>query len=374
MAKFNYTKWITENKYGKFDEEALGSETPIPLSQLDPELAKTAATSGGGTGSPDETQGNADATIAVGSLKPAQKEVIAAKALCFALGFLRDGTPDLEDMEAIISNDKYIMDGHHRWAARTLIDPTAEVGVAKIELPADELITVLNIYTKGVKKKEKGNPGVGAISSFKTDIPDLIDTVMAEGTGVLKYHKGPWPVLTAEEVNTSLGKVPGANGDAAKGAAKMKANANKLNTEIHPNAPSRVDMPVIDGDEIPDVLAKLKSGKIDFKPNYSDETKAKLGKAGLDEQEKELGNKELGDVEILMKNIDRINTQQELEQVIQKLMNHIASGKVTGGAMGLTKALGTGPASTIKKQFGIKESVDPRSSLYERIEKLIDKK
>ena len=54
-------------------------------------------------------------------------------------------------------------------------------------------------------------------------------------------------------------------------------------------------------------------------------------------------------------------------------MNHVASGKVTGGSMGLTKVLGTGPASTIKKQFGIKESVDPRSLLYKKIEKFINK-
>ena len=91
-------------------------------------------------------------------------------------------------------------------------------------------------------------------------------------------------------------------------------------------------------------------------------------KEGLGEQEKTLG-----DVEILMKNIDRINNQQELEQVIKKLMGHIASGKVTGGSLALSNALGTGPASTIKKQFGIKESIDPRASLYKRMEKLINK-
>ena len=91
-------------------------------------------------------------------------------------------------------------------------------------------------------------------------------------------------------------------------------------------------------------------------------------KEGLGEQEKTLG-----DVEILMKNIDRINNQQELEQVIKKLMGHIASGNVSGGSLALANALGTGPASTIKKQFGIKESIDPRSSLYEQLENHISK-
>jgi hypothetical protein len=312
MKRFNSSKWITENKHGKFNEEALGSDIPIGMADLDMDLAKTAATSGMGASSPDAVTGG-PTTVAVGSLSPAQKEVIAAKALCFALGFLRDGTPDLEDMGAIISNDDYIMDGHHRWAARTLISPSAPVKATKIDLPADELITVLNIYTKGVKNQSTGNPGVGAIASFKSDIPDLIDTVMAEGTGVLKYHKGPWPVLTAEEVNTSLGKVPGADGDAAKGAAKMKANANSLTTEIHPNAPSRINMPVIDADEIPKVLSKLKAGEIDFHPDYSDDTMAKM-KGGGEEEEKE----------------------EPIKQAAQ-------------------------------------ESLDPRASLYERLEKHINK-
>jgi hypothetical protein len=79
-----------------------------------------------------------------------------------------------------------------------------------------------------------------------------------------------------------------------------------------------------------------------------------------------------GDVEILLRNIDKINTQAEMTQVLQKIMNHIAAGKVTGGALSINQALGSGPASSIKKQFGIKE--DSRSSLYERIEKLINKK
>ena len=48
MAKFNYTKWITENKYGKFNEDTLGSENPLGLDDIPPELAKAAATKGSG--------------------------------------------------------------------------------------------------------------------------------------------------------------------------------------------------------------------------------------------------------------------------------------------------------------------------------------
>jgi len=182
-------------------------------------------------------------------------------------------------MEAIVSSDMYIMDGHHRWAARTLIEPGAKVMVAKVEMPADELITALNVYTKGVANIQTGNQGSGAIAAFKSSIPKLLDTVIAEGTIVLEYPKGPWPKLTAEEVKTSLGKVPGANGDFEKGKELMKANANKLKTEIHPNAPSRIDMPVIDAGKghLTKVINKLKTGAMDIKPGYSNAVKAKLG-------------------------------------------------------------------------------------------------
>ena len=261
------------------EEEVLGSDTPIGMSSLDMDLAKTAAKSGQGPGSPDVKSGTPSTTIAVGELRPAQKEVIAAKAVCFALGNLRDGTPPLNDMGAIISNDSpnpFIMDGHHRWAAQSLIDLGASVNVAQINLPADELITVLNIYTKGISGTPKGNSGHGAIANFKTDVPDVVATAMQSGTGVLKYHKGPWPILTAEEVEASLAKMPGANGDAAKGAEIMISNAQSLNTDIHPNAPSRINMPVIDASEIPDIIARLEAGTMDIHPSYSDATKAKM--------------------------------------------------------------------------------------------------
>ena len=313
MKKFDSAKWITENKYGKFDEEVLGSDTPIGMSSLDTDLAKTAADKGGGSGSPDAVDATLKNAVTVGALSPAQKEVIAAKALCFALGFLRDGTPDLENMEAIVSSDMYIMDGHHRWAARTLINPGASVNVAKIEMPANELITALNVYTKAFVT-QTGNSGVGAISSFKTDIPDLVDQAMREGTSNFKYHKGPWPLLSAEEAQTSFGKVKNANGDPKKGAELMKANALKLKTEVHPDAPSRVDMPVIDAKkgDLAKVVAKLKAGAMDIRPDYSSAVQAKIG-----------GEK--------------------------------------------------APEKAPEKQAA-QESKDPRSSLYERLEKHINKK
>ena len=71
-------------------------------------------------------------------------------------------------------------------------------------------------------------------------------------------------------------------------------------------------------------------------------------------REDEQKQKTLGDVDIVLRNVDKINSQMELEQLLTKVMNHVAAGNVTGGALALTKVLGPG-ASFVRKKFGIKE-------------------
>jgi hypothetical protein len=319
MATFNYKKWVTENKYGKISEfkelvrsvikeEAFGSDKAIPLSQIPDAAAKAAVSAGTKDKSDNDDAANAgEASVAVGSLKPMQKEVIPEKALSFALGFADTGnTPPLDNMEAITSADGYIMDGHHRWAARTLLDPGASVTVSKVDMPADDVVTALNIYTKA--RGLKGNPGKGDVTQFAALIPKAIDAFVSQGTD-------QWPMKdkTPEEIKKIIADKVG-GGDFEKGKAKLIANASKLPTAIHPNAPSRVDMPVIDAEkgDLKKVLTKLKAGDIDFKEPYAQSTKFAMGKK---------------------------------EEPIQE-------------------------AKRLQK---LKESKDPRSSLYERIEKLINK-
>lgn len=249
----------------------LGTNKPAPLSKITPQLAQTAVVSGNKDNNPSDDKGNADpeAEPTVGSLKPMQKEVIPSKAVAFALGFLRDGQPDLEDMEAIVSSDNYIMDGHHRWAAMTLINPSAPVKVAKVELPAAQLVTALNLWTKA--KGRSGNPGKGDVTQFASSVPAVIDQFIMNGTD-------QWPNLGAEEVKASLGKVPGANGDPGEGKKIMIANAQKLPTQKHPDAPERVDMPVVKNkQEIDDVIKKLMAGEIDWNMPLSKDTQVAMG-------------------------------------------------------------------------------------------------
>jgi hypothetical protein len=260
-------------------EDVLGKSDPIKLSDIpNAQTAKRVYQAGqiDGDDTDDGAGTKTSTSVAVGKLKPMQNEVIPDKALAFALGYLRDGTPDLDDMEAIISNDMYIMDGHHRWAARTLIDPTAQVKVAAVDMPADDLVSALNVYSKAVGKQ--GNQGRGDVTKFASSIPSLLTQLRSEGNAGFD-SKGRWPNIDASEVDEILGKVPGANGDADKGEAIMIANAKKLPSQKHPKAPDRIDMPVIDANkgDLTKVLKMIANGEMDIKEPFASTTKSAFG-------------------------------------------------------------------------------------------------
>jgi hypothetical protein len=284
--------------------ELLGYDgKPMPLGKTDAELAT--AVSAAGSGSKDNNKEddkavvNKEATVTVSELSPAQKEVIPMKALAFALGYLDNKQPDLDEMQAIVSSDMYIMDGHHRWAAATLVDPNKKVKVAKIEMPANDLITALNIYTKGALKLS-GNEGVGDLAQWKELVKQEIEKAFEKGFSAeagnvkLPGGKGNWPMLegakTVEQIKELFGKVPGANGDAEKGKEIMIANSEKLKTTRLATAPERIDMPVIDAGLTPtgektndvtksqlyDVCNRIANGDMDLKEPYSKEVSTLL--------------------------------------------------------------------------------------------------
>jgi hypothetical protein len=172
------------------------------------------------------------------------------------------------------------MDGHHRWAARTLLNPGASVTVSKVDMPADDVVTALNIYTKA--KGLTGKPGKGDVKQFSTLIPGTIEEFIAKGT-----DQYPLNDKKPEEIKKIIADKIG-NGDFEKGKAILIANAKKLPTNLHPNAPERVEMPVINAKtgDLKAVLQKLNAGELDFKPPYSPEVSKDL-KGGAKVTEKE---------------------------------------------------------------------------------------
>lgn len=250
------------------EDGVLGSKKPIGLSKIDPKVADAAI--GGGHLDANKTDDVIDgkkAFIAVSKLKPAQKEIIKQKALSIAINLLLQGKWDNLDLGSIISNDSYIMDGHHRWAAISLIDPNAKIEGTVIDLPGGSLVTALNLITVGKLGITHGNKGMGDVATFTgTNFQPLIDDAIKNGLNK----------FSAEEVKTALGKVPGANGDYNKGKSIIMQNANKLPKQIMPDAPSRIEMPVINADKVNMVKTMLQKGAVDVEMPYSAKVKTNI--------------------------------------------------------------------------------------------------
>ena len=255
------------------DDTVLSTDKPIPLSQIAGKKDGADAVVGGGAedgDAGDDKVAGQKASIPVGNLKPAQTEIIKEKAFGMAIGMLMKGQWDGLDLGSIISKDNYIMDGHHRWAAVSLIDPKAKLQGTVIDLPGGPLVTALNLMTVGKLGITAGNKGKGNVAEFTGDkIGAVIDNALQNGV------KGEFPIKP-EQVKEALGKMPGANGDANKGKEIMMKNADALPKQIMPGAPARVDMPVIDGKKVAMVQKMLEKGLIDIKPPYSKDVKSNL--------------------------------------------------------------------------------------------------
>lgn len=261
MKRFDSAKWITENKHGKFNEETLGSENPIGLSDLPTDLAKTAASKGSGE-APDAQSVPGKVPYPAQDLNPSQKQIILVKAFNMALNSDTVGGeyPPGGDIGAIVSSDNFIMDGHHRWASALLIKPDASIIAQLIDMPAKDLITALNVYTKGELGITTGNEGQGAISEFTGENiqSQIID--VAEQTGKSPDSPdGKAPGYAVEELKKRISTFGGGNYEA--GLAQLKQNASLVSgKEIKEWMPDRSDMPVIDKSKLPDVEAKFKAG------------------------------------------------------------------------------------------------------------------
>jgi hypothetical protein len=246
--------------------EVQKSSKPIPLSKIDINVAKQAVTMGLKDGAiTDDTVTYKSASVAVKDLKAAQTEIIPDKAIQMALGMmLKQPVKIGGDLGSIISGDNYIMDGHHRWAATYLCDPNASVSGTKISLNGGLLVTALNLVTKG-KFGRDGNHGSGNIKDFTSKVIKPILLEYAE-----KGIGGKFPI-NADDVKSRLCNVPGANGDYLKGIEIMSSNADKLPKQIMPGAPARVDMPVINPEDVFQTASDIAKGKVDLTKPYINE-------------------------------------------------------------------------------------------------------
>ena len=259
--------------------ETLQKPDPVPLSKVDSNVAKLAVVSGQKDGSPkdDPIQANMNASGPVSDLKPTQSTLVSDKVLNFALAYLGGETwMDLSKMDAIVSGDKSIMDGHHRWAAALIVNPGMGVNYTLINLPLDKLISILNVYTKGALGKEKGNPDAGeTLAQAFANLESKIRNAFSNG---FQYGKSSYD---AQAVQARMAKMSGANGDPNKGMEQMVQNANAVASDAKMTRSAtniaRADMPVIDKEQVAKLVSDLKSGIVDVMQPYSREVLNAMG-------------------------------------------------------------------------------------------------
>ena len=285
-------KLILEN-FKKFEQQTLNEDAdpakfeferfPLKLSQVAPRAAKIRTQSG----EPQDDGMSQEDVISlskgsrpVGKLKPSQGSMNIDKALGMVIAML---DPDNKfsaggDLGAFISKDGYIMDGHHRWIATSMIDPSLQMGGIIVDFPAKELVAVLNSITKGLLGIMKGKKATGDFRQFQPEpLKKSLKKLAAEGN---KFN-------SAEKVVAMLEKFTGLKGDAAVEAAANKFSQNLSKITVAPPswAPNRPDMPVIDPDIKPGAIKlavqAMESGAVDVNPPYGDKKEIEKQKKAI---------------------------------------------------------------------------------------------
>jgi hypothetical protein len=253
---------LNEQEGGNF----FNPDIPLKLSDVDPEKAKKVATSGRKDGDEDDDDIKADhkpdGVASVKDLKPSQSSMNIKKAMAFVLNMLWDGNQELNpggDLGAMISKDRYIMDGHHRWIATSMIDPNLKVGGYLVQFPAKQLVAVLNTMTKGLYGEMTGKEGTGGFDQFKAE------PIKKQ---LMQYlNAGVWQ-MKPEDVTQVLQKFTesqeSGEGLVDLAVAKIVSNLKDISLAIPNWASKREDMPVIDGPNVSKAADSLNKGEVDW--------------------------------------------------------------------------------------------------------------
>jgi hypothetical protein len=257
---------------------------PTKLSQVDMDTAQRVAQAGDDDGqSEDDVIGVSKGTMPVSQLKPAQSTMKISNAMGMALAMLRGDMDAGGDLGGFISQDGHILDGHHRWVATAMVDPSKEVGGFVVDFPASQIIAVLNTITKGLLGITKGKEGSGSFAQFQEEpMRKQLQDFMQNGV------PGKFPVAP-EKIVAQVKQATGIDDPAQARDALVQRFAKNLagiKFQVPAGAPERVDMPVIDPGlkkgALQIAVNALTKGLIDVNPPF----------AGGDEQAAPEGDEE----------------------------------------------------------------------------------
>lgn len=304
----NEAREVKTKKDSAFVRAMLGEEADpakLDFDKFPLKLRDTATAVGGGKGAQvvvaaGADDGEADDDVVTGSpdsasvksLKPSQTSMDINKATAFAIAAMlkNDPFPDGPggDLDAIISADDHIMDGHHRWIASGMVDPDSTVSGERIQWPAKQLIAALNMITVALTDRKSGKESTGDFSQFNEEgIKKTLKKYADEGVWSAKGD----PELVVKALKEFTGED---DEDAAIDAAakKMAANIGTLTTDVPSGFPVREDMPVISPKKghVAHAIELLQQGKVDVNEPYGKEPEAAEEKEESDDVKESKGS------------------------------------------------------------------------------------
>tara|TARA_R110000744_G_scaffold64595_1_gene132919 strand:- start:354 stop:1973 length:1620 start_codon:yes stop_codon:yes gene_type:complete len=255
----NWNEYLTEKT---FDD----SKFPFPQA-ASAEEAEQIFTGGLKDGDPhdDVVKIKVSADIATcKNIYPTQREIILTNSLEVALRIQLGAMPLGGDIGAIISEDNYIMDGHHRWAGSWLAGGgEVELGGVQVGMPAKQLVAVLAAVG------DKFHPGQRNSGRSTENIFNIGSEAVDKYMDFLTTKKGYSKWLTPDEAISACEILAGS----VEGAKEVFSERLK---EIQKNkppawAPAREEMPVIRASrgehlKVGDVINK---GQVDIYEPYA---------------------------------------------------------------------------------------------------------
>ena len=189
-------------------------------------------------------------SIPANHLKPSQDAIYLSKALLMAIGGVKGG-----DLQAMVSRDGFILDGHHRWAATMFGQPSAKVQGMQSNLTIGDLVPVLRKAGDALGNQRGTEPKGGDVNIFKASIKDVEDAIYNGKNMNPKWYNKDSAISWYETVGKEVV------------ASRLKDIQAK---KLPPGAPARKDMPKIEPSQVSKIASDLNGGKIDVLAPYKD--------------------------------------------------------------------------------------------------------
>jgi hypothetical protein len=132
-------------------------------------------------------------------LHPIQAEISATKSAKIMKRLREKGTATDDAGRIVISNDNYVIDGHHRWAATSMLkfeNPSIKLPVIKVDMSHRDLIEATLAWNKATGIESLGMGESNPSSTFKKwkEFDEIVAKAV-RGRTVIRFQPGLKPTL-----------------------------------------------------------------------------------------------------------------------------------------------------------------------------------